>query len=191
MSSSEQCSVLPTTHTHTPTALKLLQAWSLLANSSVHPQPRGWIVFFSPFICIWLHWVFLAVHGLSPVAAERAALPFNVQGSSLGWLLLMWSMGTWASEAVVRGLGCPVASSPARHQTCVPGTGRQIPNHWITRAILGCIFTANLGHKMLEETRLYTWPNSVQPASEWLMVLEQHLHSRCVSCEANKGLDHK
>ena len=129
--------------------------------------------------------------GFLQLQRKGAALPFNVQGFSWGWLLLLWSMGTWASVAVVRGLGCPVASSPARHQTRVPGTGRQIPNHWTTREILGCIFTANLGHKMLEETRLYTWPNSVQPTSEWPMVLEQHLHSRCVSCEVNKGLDHK
>ena len=178
-------------YTHTPTALKLLQAWSLwLTVLSTHSHMVGLYFLFHLFVfgCTGSS---LLCMGFLQLQRKGAALPFNVQGFSWGWLLLLWSMGTWASEAVVRGLGCPVASSPARHQTRVPGTGRQIPNHWTTREILGCIFTANLGHKMLEETRLYTWPNSVQPTSEWPMVLEQHLHSRCVSCEVNKGLDHK
>ena len=58
------------THTHTHPTLKLL----LLANSSVHPQPHGWIVLFLIFIYLsWLHWVLLAARGLSLLAAESAA----------------------------------------------------------------------------------------------------------------------
>ena len=106
---------------------------------------------------------------------------------SLGGLLSLRSSGAWASEAVVRGPGCPVASSPARRQTRVPGTGRQVPNHWTTREVLRCIFTASLGHKMLGATRLHAWPEPAQPASGRLMALEQHCTHHVSPVKQMKG----
>ena len=62
----------------------------------------------------WLHWVFIAVHGLSPVAASRGYSSLWCTGFSLLWLLWLQSMGsrctgfsscgTQASVVVARGL---------------------------------------------------------------------------------------
>ena len=56
----------------------------------------------------WLRWVFVAVHGLSLVAASRGYTLLQCAGFSLWWLLLLWSIGsrhtgfsscnTWALE---------------------------------------------------------------------------------------------
>ena len=97
MSSSEQCSVLPTTHAHTHAHTHArtharTHTHTVLANSSVHPRPRGWIVFFS-FIYIWLHWVFPAVPGLSLVAVERGCSSFWCAGLLLGLASLVVEHG--------------------------------------------------------------------------------------------------
>ena len=46
------------------------------------------------FIYFWLHWVFVAVHGLSLVAASRGYSSLRCTGFSLQWLLLLWSTGS-------------------------------------------------------------------------------------------------
>ena len=43
------------------------------------------------FIYLWLHWVFVAVHGLSLVAASGGYSSLQCVGFSLRWLLLLWS----------------------------------------------------------------------------------------------------
>ena len=57
-------------------------------------------------MCVWLQWVFIALHGLSLVAARG--------GSSLvvgGGLLLLWSTGSRHTDSVVvvNRLSCSVA----------------------------------------------------------------------------------
>ena len=46
------------------------------------------------FIYLWLHWVFVAVRGLSLVAATRGYSSLRCAGFSLWWLLLLRSMGS-------------------------------------------------------------------------------------------------
>ena len=84
-------------------------------------------------IYFWLHWVFVAVHGLSPAAA----CGFLIAVASLGAEHRFY--GTWASVVVGHRINYPVASSPSRDQTCVPCLSRQILNHWITREVLSVI----------------------------------------------------
>ena len=45
------------------------------------------------FIYFWLHWVFVAAHGLSLVAVSGGYSSLRCIGFSLQWLLLLWSMG--------------------------------------------------------------------------------------------------
>ena len=59
------------------------------------------------FIYFWLRWVFVAVHGLSLVAASGGYSSLWYVGFSLRWLLLLQSMGSigmWASVVVAHGL---------------------------------------------------------------------------------------
>ena len=51
-------------------------------------------VLFYSFICLWLRWVFVAVRGLSLVAASRGYYSLRCAGFSLRWLLLWWSTGS-------------------------------------------------------------------------------------------------
>ena len=46
------------------------------------------------FIYFWLHWVFVAAHGLSLVAASGSYSPLRCAGFSLRWLLLLRSTGS-------------------------------------------------------------------------------------------------
>ena len=46
------------------------------------------------FIYFWLHWVFVAAHGLSLVAASGDYSSLWCTGFSLRWLLLSWGMGS-------------------------------------------------------------------------------------------------
>ena len=76
---------------------------------------KGQLFFFKfIFIYFWLHWVFVAAHGLSLVAASGDYSSLQCTSFSLQWLLLLQSMGsrrmgfsscsTWASVVVERGL---------------------------------------------------------------------------------------
>ena len=50
--------------------------------------------FFFTFIYFWLHWVFIAVRGLSLVAASGGYSSLQCAGFSLRWLLLLRSTGS-------------------------------------------------------------------------------------------------
>ena len=50
--------------------------------------------FFNKFIYFWLHWVFVAVHGLSLVSARGGYSSLRCSGFSLQWLLLLQSTGS-------------------------------------------------------------------------------------------------
>ena len=64
----------------------------------------------------WLHWVFVAAHGLSLVVASRGYSSLWCVGFSSQWLLLLRSTGSrhagfsscgaWASVVVVHGISC-------------------------------------------------------------------------------------
>ena len=51
-------------------------------------------ILFFKFIYLWLHWVFVAVHGLSLAAASGGYSSLWCTGFSLWWLLLLQSMGS-------------------------------------------------------------------------------------------------
>ena len=53
----------------------------------------GGVVFCFCFY-FWLHWVFVAVHGLSLVVRSRGYSSLPCRGFSLRWLLLLRSMGS-------------------------------------------------------------------------------------------------
>ena len=65
------------------------------------------------FIYFWLHWVFVATHGLSLVAASGGYSSLRCAGFSLRWLLLLRSTGsrrtgfsscgTWAQKLWLAG----------------------------------------------------------------------------------------
>ena len=114
----------------------------------------------------WLRWVFVAVHGLSLVAASGSYLLWCV-GFSLWWLLLLRSMGsrctgfsscgTRAQQLWCMGLVAlqHVGSSWTRARTCVPCIGRQIPRHQgspsnaflnSTSGALSCLSLIDLKH---------------------------------------------
>ena len=50
--------------------------------------------FFFKLIYFWLHWVFVAAHRLSLVAARGGYSLLGCTGFSLRWLLLLWSTGS-------------------------------------------------------------------------------------------------
>ena len=53
------------------------------------------LIHFKKFLFIfWLHWVFVAVHGLSLVVASRGYSSLWCVGFSLWWLLLLQSIGS-------------------------------------------------------------------------------------------------
>ena len=109
------------------------------------------------FIYFWLHWVFVAVRGLSLVAVSGGYSSLRCAGFSLQWLLLLQSTGCrragfsscsiraqqlWltGSRAQAQQLWCTglvsprhVGSSQTRARTCVRCIGRQILNHCATR----------------------------------------------------------
>ena len=67
-----------------------------------------YIYIFLKFIYFWLHWVFVAAHGPSLVAASGGYSSLWCVGFSLWWLLLLWSTGSGSRRAgsavVARGL---------------------------------------------------------------------------------------
>ena len=90
-------------------------------------------------IFFWLHWVFVAVCGLSLVEASRGYFLLRCAGFLLRWLLLLWSMssrrmdfsncGSWALECSL--------SSCARAYSCSAACGifpdqgsNPCPLHW-------------------------------------------------------------
>ena len=53
------------------------------------------------FFFFWLHWVFIAAHGLSLVAASGGYSSLRCAGFSLWWLLLLQSTGSRCTQASV------------------------------------------------------------------------------------------
>ena len=104
-------------------------------------------------IYFWLHWIFVAAHGLSLVEASRGYSSLWCAGFLLWWLLLLQSMGSRrtgfsscgmkaqqlglaGSRAQVQQLWCTgltaprhVGSSLTRARTHAACIGRQILNH--------------------------------------------------------------
>ena len=62
-------------------------------------------IFFNKFIYLWLHWVFVAVCGLSLVSVSRGCSSLQCMGFSLRCLLLFQSMALGAQASVVVALG--------------------------------------------------------------------------------------
>ena len=64
------------------------------------------LVFYFP----WLHWVFVAAHGLSLVVESRGYSSFQYEGFSLLWLLLLQSMCSrawWLQQLLAHRFSCP------------------------------------------------------------------------------------
>ena len=95
---------------------------------------------FPPFIFLkfiylyfWLHWVFVAVCGLSLVAASRDYSLLRCAAFSLWWLLLLWSTGSRAcglqqlwrmgSVVVARGLQSTGSVFVAHRLSCSAACG--------------------------------------------------------------------
>ena len=98
------------------------------------------LVAFFFLIYFWLRWVFVAVRGLSLVAASRGYSLLGCAGFSSQWLLLLRNIGSRAQAQQLRRTG-PVAlrhvgSSRTRARTCGPCIGRRILNHCATREAL-------------------------------------------------------
>ena len=89
------------------------------------------------FIYFWLCWVFVAVQGLSLVAASGGYSSSQCTGLSLSRPLLLRSTGSRCAGSVVvaHGLSCSAArgSSRTRARTRTPCIGRRILNHCATR----------------------------------------------------------
>ena len=83
------------------------------------------------FFVFWLHWVFIAVRGLSLVAASGGYSLLRWAGFSLWWLLLLWSMGSrhaGFSSCGLRALerrlnSCGARASLLRGMWDLPGPG--------------------------------------------------------------------
>ena len=83
------------------------------------------LFYFILFIC-WLLWVFIAVSGLSLVAAGGSHSPVGVS-----WLLTAGSLGH-ADSVALWHVGSPWTKDWI-HGSC---TSSWIPNHWTTREVL-------------------------------------------------------
>ena len=76
---------------------------------------------FIQFIYFWLHWVFVAVCGLSLVAVRGVTLHCSAWASHCGGFSCCgaWALGAWASTAVARGLSsCGSGALERRLSSC-------------------------------------------------------------------------
>ena len=117
------------------------------------------------FIYFWLRWVFVAVCGLSLVAASGGYSSLRCMGFSLCWLLLLWSTGsrhtgfsscgTRAQQLWCRGLVAPrhVGSSWTTARTCIPCIGRWILYHCTTREVPWLSLETKIGKKFPKASR--------------------------------------
>ena len=120
------------------------------------------------FFYFWLHWVFVAAHGLSVVVASGGNSSLRCTGFSLRWPLLLRSTGsrhagfsscgTQAQQLWLTGSRAPaqqlwhtglvvprhVGSSQTRDPTRVPCIGRRILNYCTTREVSSLLFLNNL-----------------------------------------------
>ena len=84
-------------------------------TSLFHEKELGFRVFFFHnfiyllFIYFGLHCVFVAMHGLSLVAASEGDSSLRCEGFSLRWLRGARALGAQASVVVMHGLSCSAA----------------------------------------------------------------------------------
>ena len=87
-----------------------LLGMSAAGGPPVHPSPGNFLFFFLiNLFYFWLHWVFIALRGLSLVTVSNYS--WRCAGFSLWWLLLLQSTGSRhaGSVGVARGLRCSAA----------------------------------------------------------------------------------
>ena len=103
----------------------LLFFMSNLVTVKWYPLWGFGLFFFNLFI--WLHWVFIAVHGLSLVTASEGYSLLRCAGFSLRWRLLLQSTGSRHAGSVVvaHGLSCSAACGIFPDQGSIPR-----PLHW-------------------------------------------------------------
>ena len=88
----------------------------------------NWLIYF------WLRWVFVAVCGLSLVAASGGYSLLWCAGFSLRWLLLLWSTGSGRTGFSSCSTACGIF--PDQISNPCPCTGRRILNCCATREVL-------------------------------------------------------
>ena len=129
-----------------------------MACPSMRLQPSTFASFFNKFIHFWLHWVFIASHGLSLITVSPGCslvgelrLPMTV-----AFLVAEHRLQSTGSAVVGLGLAASwhVSSSQTRERTCVPCLGRGILNHWTTREIQPLL----LSHQVWEREK-HLWPD--------------------------------
>ena len=94
----------------------------LLLLPSIFPSIRVFV-----FIYFWLHWVFVAVLGLSLVLASGGCSLVAMHGFSSQWLFLFWSMDSRAQASVLalHGFSCSTVCGIFLNQGLNP-----CPLHW-------------------------------------------------------------
>ena len=92
------------------------------------------------FVYFWLFWVFFTAQAFSGCREQGLLFIW-------GWgLLIVAAVGLWAQKFQCTGLFVlwHVQSSQTGDGTCVPCTGKQILNHWITTEALLPVITNSL-----------------------------------------------
>ena len=85
----------------------------------------GFFLFFTLFIYFWLHWVFVAVRGLSLVAVSRGHSSLQCVAFSLRWLLLWWSTGSRCA-----GFGSCGSRTPERRLSSYGARAQLLCSMW-------------------------------------------------------------
>ena len=97
-------------------------ACGIFPNQGLNPCPLHRQADFFFLIYFWLRWVFVAVRGLSLVAASGGYSSLRCAGFSLRWLLLLRSTGSrgaWASVAEAHRLSsCGSRALERRLSSC-------------------------------------------------------------------------
>ena len=143
----------------------------------------------------WLHWVFVAAGGLSPVVEKGVRLSCSAWASPCGGLSCCkaQALGAWASviatsrlsscssRALERGLSSfddwvtplhLVGSSQTRDRTHVPCIGRWFLNHWIPREVLEETYLTQ-GESWSKNTHHFFFLNFIY---SWLLCIIIALH---------------
>ena len=79
-------------------------ALTVIAHSHHFLAPLSICVSHFFLLFFWLHWLFVVVCGLSLAVVSRGSSSLQWVGFSLGWLLLMGSMGSRAQQLWCTGL---------------------------------------------------------------------------------------
>ena len=75
-----------------PSPPAFLTGHGYIKTLSPFPKAKSFVLFY--FFNFWLHWVFVAAHGLSLVAASRGHSSLWCAGPSLQWPLPLQSTGS-------------------------------------------------------------------------------------------------